>query len=215
MQTCKIIKIKKIHVPIQPVYDITTEKNHNFILKNNAVLHNCDTGQTLSAKGYPYEILSVDRVNPTDKICHPYQYFKTTIYEKRLEIYNDKVLISEVTDLERNMNTGKVDHPDGGAKDKSDAVCGAIYNASKHAEEFAYQFGESNAELLMHANDMGRLPNYKNIDSEEQLAINMEEELKKMKNIFSGISDIPFKHPSDKDEGTTDYSLLNNDIIIY
>lgn len=64
-------------------------------------------------KGYPYHVLSVDRVD-SSKICIPYQYFKSTIYEKRLELFEDDLLFREITDLERNIETGKVDHPDGG-----------------------------------------------------------------------------------------------------
>ncbi|MBQ6627817.1 MAG: hypothetical protein IJH65_03200 [Methanobrevibacter sp.] len=91
--------------------------------------------------------MSVDRVD-TDRICKPYQYFKTTIYENRFILYkeNSALLTEEVINLERNANSGKVDHPDNGrfgSKDQADAVCGAIFNASKHAEEFGYEFGES------------------------------------------------------------------------
>ena len=56
------------------------------------------------------------------------------------------MLTEEVINLERNSNSGKIDHPDNGrfgSKDISDAVCGAIFNASQHAEEFSYQYGDS------------------------------------------------------------------------
>lgn len=132
---------------------ISFEKNRNFIrwLKKTGfnikgitsdTYQSYDLQQQLIAEGYPCEILSVDRVSP-DHVCQPYQYFKTTIYEHRFEMYEDKLLQQEVTELERSIETGKVDHPDGGSKDRSDAVCGAIFNASKHAEQFAYDFGEA------------------------------------------------------------------------
>lgn len=103
---------------------VSFEKNRNFIywLKEQGfaikgitsdTFQSYDTGQALRAKGYPYDVLSVDRVD-TDHICKPYQYFKSTIYEKRLELYKSKTLIDEIVDLERNINTGKVDHPSGG-----------------------------------------------------------------------------------------------------
>ena len=131
---------------------ISFEKNRNFIrwLKKvgfnikgitSDTFQSYDLQQQLIAEGFPCEILSVDRVNQ-DRICVPYQYFKTTIYENRLEIFKDDLLCREVTDLERNIDNGKVDHPDGGSKDRSDAVCGAIFNASKHAEEYAFEYGE-------------------------------------------------------------------------
>lgn len=132
---------------------VSFEKNRNFIywLKEQGFrikgvtsdsFQSVDFGQALLAKGYPYEQLSVDRVDPSSHICKPYQYFKSAIYEKRIEVYRSQHLIDQITDLERNINTGKVDHPDGGEKDTCDAVCGAIFNASKHAEEFAYDYGE-------------------------------------------------------------------------
>lgn len=132
---------------------ISFEKNKNFIywLKERGFIikgistdsyQSVETGQVLTAKGYSYQMISVDRVDQTSHICKPYQYFKTAIYEKRLLMYRSKTLIEEIIDLERNINTGKVDHPDGGRKDVCDAVCGAIWNASQNAEQFAFDYGE-------------------------------------------------------------------------
>lgn len=99
---------------------VSFEKNRNFIywLKEQGfnikgittdTFQSYDTGQALSAKGYNYSILSVDRV--TNNICIPYQYLKSTIYEKRIDIFEMNLLRGELIDLERNINTGKVDHP--------------------------------------------------------------------------------------------------------
>lgn len=165
-----------------------------------------DTGQTLKAKGYPYDVLSVDRVD-TDHICKPYQYFKSTIYDKRLEIYDDKVLISEIIDLERNIDSGKVDHPDGGKKDVCDAVCGAIYNASKHAEEFAYDYGESNEQIL-------RLNGPTGSYDAQQLTLDLEEELKKMGPQLGQLPKFDRVHPSEADKGTDNYYLYDDLIIL-
>ena len=103
---------------------ISFEKNRNFIywLKSKGfnirgittdTYQSYDTGETLRAKGYPFSVLSVDRVD-TNHICVPYQYFKSTVYEKRLEMYDDRMLIHQIINLERDINTGKIDHPDGG-----------------------------------------------------------------------------------------------------
>lgn len=103
---------------------ISFAKNRNFIywLKEQGfnikgittdTYQSYDTGEQLRMKGYPYHVLSVDRVD-TSKICLPYQYFRSTIYEKRLELFEDDLLFREITELERNAETGKVDHPDGG-----------------------------------------------------------------------------------------------------
>jgi hypothetical protein len=162
---------------------ISFEKNRNFIywLKEQGfnikgitsdTYQSYDTGQTLKAKGYPYEILSVDKVD-TDRISKPYQYLKSTIYEKRIELYDSKNLIDELIDLERNINTGKIDHPASGKKDVADALCGAVYNASKHAEQFAFEWGES-LDTIQQANAMAP-------DSviRQQIVVEFEEELKR------------------------------------
>ena len=192
---------------------ISFEKNRNFIywLKEKGfnikgitsdTFQAYDTGEALRAKGYPYSVLSVDRVD-TNRVCIPYQYLRSTIYEKRLEIYEDKLLISELIDLERNMDTGKIDHPDGGLKDIADATCGAIYNASKHAEEFAYDYGEQLEDVL-------RINGGSKEDDVKQLTIDLENELLEMgqKRLNKRV------HPSDADQGTEDYNLYDDIIII-
>jgi len=166
-------------------YQISFEKNRNFIywLKEQGfniqgittdTFQSYDTGQALLAKGYKYSVLSVDRVD-SDHICKPYQNFKSTIYEKRLEIYDSKTLIDEIIDLERNINTGKVDHPDGGRKDVCDAVCGALFNASKNAEQFAFDFGESLDTTLQVSNATAN-DSY----TKKQINIEFEEEIKNL-----------------------------------
>ena len=164
---------------------ISFQKNKNFIywLKERGFkirgistdsFQSVETGQDLTAKGYNYKQISVDRVESSTNICRPYQYFRTTIYEKRLEIYDSRTLIDEITDLERNMNTGKIDHPDGGRKDACDAVCGAIYHASQYAEEFAYDYGESIDATIALNNDRDY-----NTDM-HQVAIDFELEMQKL-----------------------------------
>ena len=37
--------------------------------------------------------------------------------KKRLEIYKSDTLIDEIVNLERNINNGKIDHPEGFRKD--------------------------------------------------------------------------------------------------
>lgn len=134
-------------------HQISFEKNRIFIrwLKEQGfnikgistdTFQSYDTGQTLKSEGYNYDIISVDRVTP-DHICIPYQYFKSVIYEKRIEMFEDVLLTEELIDLERNNNSGKIDHSQNRSKDQADAVCGALYNASQHAEEFAFDYGET------------------------------------------------------------------------
>lgn len=137
--------------------EISFEKDRNFIRWLKEVgfkikkitadtFQSADTLQILSAEKFETAILSVDRTENVPgeqvKICKPYQYLKNVIYEKRLKLYKDDLLYTELVQLEKNINTGKVDHPQNGSKDQADALCGAIYTASTFADEFAYDYGE-------------------------------------------------------------------------
>jgi hypothetical protein len=112
-----------------------------------------DLRQQLSSEGFNCDVLSVDRVD-SDRICKPYQYLKNVVYEKRLIMYKSDRLFDEFVDIERNINTGKIDHTPNYHKDALDAVCGSIFTASKHASEYAYTYGESLENML----DVNSLP---------------------------------------------------------
>lgn len=110
--------------------------------------------QQLARDGFNTSIISVDRLQKVDgtnqNVCLPYQNFKACIYERLLIVYDkcDK-LTDEVIQLER-LSNGKIEHENGGrsgSKDISDAVCGALYNASQNAETYAFDYSET-AELV-------------------------------------------------------------------
>lgn len=106
-------------------YQVSFAKNREFIywLKKQGfnirgissdTFQNAELAQDLISKGYKYEVISVDRCN-SDKICEPYAYFKNCIYEQRVLLsYECDLLTEEITNLERDSNSGKIDHPDGG-----------------------------------------------------------------------------------------------------
>ena len=162
---------------------ISFEKNRNFIrwLKETGfnvkgvtsdTFQSYDLQQQLLAEGFNCSILSVDRV--TDGICQPYQYLRSAIYEKRFVMYRSARLFDEFVDIERNINTGKVDHSPNGHKDALDAVCGATFNASKHAEEYAYDYGES----LDITHTVNKDASYD--VNMQQIAIDFEQEMQKL-----------------------------------
>lgn len=130
-----------------------------------------DLQQQLSAEGFDCAILSVDRV--TDGVCKPYQYLRSTIYERRLSMYKSNRLFDEFIDIERNMSTGKIDHTPNFHKDVLDAVCGSVYNASSHAEEYAFDYGES-LEVIRESNIDNSGPDLK------QIALDFEAEMQKL-----------------------------------
>lgn len=168
-------------------YQISFEKNRQFIywLKEQGfnikgistdTYQSVDTGQTLASKGYNYCVLSMDRVD-TDHICKPYQYLRSTIYEERIEIYENILLTEELLGLERDNNSGKIDHSPNGinSKDQADALCGAVWNASQHAEEYAYDYGES-------LEEMTSVNKEDNSFNAQQIAIDFEQEMMKILN---------------------------------
>lgn len=130
-----------------------------------------DLQQQLSAEGFDCAILSVDRV--TDGVCKPYQYLRSTIYERRLSMYKSNRLFDEFIDIERNMSTGKIDHTPNFHKDVLDAVCGSVYNASSHAEEYAFDYGES-LEVIRESNIDNSGPDMR------QIALDFEAEMQKL-----------------------------------
>ena len=129
--------------------------------------------QDLRAHGFDCDIQSVDRLTGEgkNKICEPYHYFRSTIYDKRIEVYKTQLLTEEVIGLEK-LSDGHVDHTTSGinSKDISDAVCGAVFEASKHAEEFAYDYGETLEETIKFNKDADRV-------SSEQIALDFEAEM--------------------------------------
>lgn len=160
---------------------ISFEKNRNFIrwLKQEGfriraitsdTFQAYDLQQQLKAEGFDCSILSVDRVD-TDSICKPYQYLKSTVYEKRFEMYKSDRLIDEFIDVQRDMNTGKIDHSPNFHKDVLDAVCGATFNASKFAEEYAFDYGENLDTIQSVSNETSQRNELQqmNVDFEQEL----------------------------------------------
>jgi len=137
-------------------FQVSFEKNRNFIrwLRDRGftikgissdTFQSAQIQQDLKSDGFDTQIISVDRVDTQSKICIPYHYLQSAIYERRIQIYKKcDLLTDELIGLER-LSNGKIDHtPDGiNSKDQADAVCGALYLASKFAEEYAYDYGES------------------------------------------------------------------------
>lgn len=105
-------------------FNISFIKNQNFIKWLKAQGFNikgvsADTFQSasvlqeLKAAGFNTSIISVDRVG-SDKICAPYYYLKSAIYDRRVEIYRKcDLLTTELVNLER-MSSGKIEHTEGG-----------------------------------------------------------------------------------------------------
>ena len=138
-------------------FDVSFVKNRNFIkwLRDQGFAIksiSCDTFQStqmqqeLKSDGFDVKVVSVDRVDNTTRQQMQYAYFKTTMYDRRIEVYKTcDFLTEEVLGLER-LSDGHIEHPDAGksgSKDQIDAVVGALWNASTYADEYAYNYGEN------------------------------------------------------------------------
>ena len=168
-------------------YQVSFEKNRNFIRwlrqqgfnvkgVSSDTFQSADLQQTLKAENFNTEIISVDRVD-SDHICKPYQYLRNAIYEQRLHIYKTTLLKEELIGLERDNNSGKIDHSTSGinSKDSADGLCGAVWNATQHAEELSIDFTEDIENTLS--------INTQNQFTVEQVTVDFENELR---DIFSG-----------------------------
>lgn len=72
--------------------------------------------------GMRASMISVDRSSV------PYKQFRDAMYDRRVALPDDDVLLTEILELEHDENKDKVDHPVNGTKDVADAVCAAYYN---------------------------------------------------------------------------------------
>lgn len=99
-------------------YQVSFAKNRNFIRwlreqgfnvkgVSSDTFQSYDLQQQLKSEGFDCSIISVDRVE--NRICKPYQYFKSTIYEQRIELPKNNLLQDELLGLKRDGN-GKIDH---------------------------------------------------------------------------------------------------------
>lgn len=185
-------------------YEISFDKHRTFIkwLRENGfnikgissdTYQSAPVQQQLSAEGFDVKTISVDRLDTETHQCLPYAYFKSTLYDRRIEVYkNCDFLTEEVLGLER-QSDGHINHPDGGtkgSKDAIDSVVGALWNASQHAEEFAYDYGESWDQVTEANEDFDE-------EYKKQVTVSFEEELKKAY----------FPQPKQKDDYFMDFGM--------
>ena len=198
-------------------FQISFEKNRNFVYKLKELGFNikgvsadtfqsADTLQQLQAHGFNTTIISVDRVD-TDRICKPYQMLRSVIYEERIQLFHSRLLEEELIGLERNNNTGKVDHTSSGinTKDFADALCGSVWNASQHAEEFDFEYGDTLEALI----DISSMPSTAVESDTQQMTVSFEEELMRVSNEFR--ADVVNK--TEEENNTT--NSLSDDFFIY
>lgn len=176
-------------------YEISFDKNRNFIrwLRDSGfsikgisadTFQSAQIRQQLEADNFNVDVISVDRLDSETKRCLPYAYLKSTIYDRRLSVYSDcDFLTEEVLGLEL-QSDGHVNHSEQGtrgSKDAIDAVCGSLWNASKHADEFNFEYGELLEATVDISNSI-----MSDTQNKKQITVNFQEELNKM---FSPINE--------------------------
>ena len=205
-------------------YQVSFEKTRNFIrwLRDKGFAIKCismDTyqsanmAQSLVSDGFKTQILSVDRVDTVGtenghpaRVCKPYAFFKSTIYERHLKLYHKcNLLTEEIANLER-LSDGHVDHPKNGSKDQADAMCGSLFTASQFAEEYGYNYGE-NLDLSLDVNTT-----MSDEAKKQQMILEFQEELNKIYNDFAEV-DLVINQQK-KDEYQTYKDILNGIIVL-
>lgn len=80
-------------------------------------------GQLLEEQGFSVNKLSLDRTPDG------YVALRSVLLEQRIDMLDHQLLQDELIHLQRDANTGRVDHVIGQSKDVSDGFAGAIWNA--------------------------------------------------------------------------------------
>lgn len=83
-------------------------------------------GQLLEAQGIKNDKISLDRTPDG------YEALKSVFLEQRIGLLQCEQLEDELIHLQRDSFSGAIDHPVGGAKDISDSLAGAVWNATKN-----------------------------------------------------------------------------------
>ena len=79
--------------------------------------------QELERQGFTVDKISLDRTPDGYVALH------TALIEERIDMLDSKLLQDELIHLQRDLVTGKCDHPIGGSKDLADATAGWVWNA--------------------------------------------------------------------------------------
>lgn len=101
-----------------------------------------DSVQLLRQSGF------VTGTQSIDKTSLPYEVTKTAFYDGRVSAPKHAKALSEIVRLERDPQTGKIDHPPNFSKDCADAVAGVIYGLTYRREPWARYGVPINRSLL-------------------------------------------------------------------
>lgn len=66
-----------------------------------------------------------------DRTSEPYSDLRRAFYQDRISMVDSEMARHELANLEFHADKDRVDHPPKGSKDVADAICGAVYSASR------------------------------------------------------------------------------------
>lgn len=95
-----------------------------------------ESRQAWRKQGMKTGAVSVDRTDA------PYRQFRDAVYEGRVLMYHQSLLLQELFDLEYDEEKRKVDHPPHSSKDCADGVCGAFFTCITRAESWVMPHGD-------------------------------------------------------------------------
>ena len=75
----------------------------------------------------------------TDRSPDPYIETKHALKEERLYATSHIVFLEEMPVLDQDISTGKIDHPEGGSKDVSDAIASVVFNLMNQKISYRHQ----------------------------------------------------------------------------
>jgi hypothetical protein len=115
----------------------------------------CDQFQSLDMMQILYSKGFIVGQESTDKTTAPYECLKTAVYDGRVEAPFHPLALDELTRLERDPKTGKIDHPSvDGSKDVADAMACVAFGLSLQTEvwaQFNVPLHEVPAQLMEYA----------------------------------------------------------------
>lgn len=176
----------------QFLYYLRDEVGLNIKIITTDGFQSVDTRQILRVKGFETGYTSLDRTPDG------YDGLRSAINEQRIVLLKGcKLLLEELSELERDNMTRKYDHTAYSSKDSSDSLAGAYLDASKYKDEF----------MFFSPKDYDYENLNKNISPEEETKQNMISSLTKngisQDKIESLFSDIP-----------SPYSRYDDDILL-
>lgn len=101
--------------------------------------------QQVRRRGITPHIVSMDRTT------EPYDELKRAIYEDRIRFHKYEPFIEELKNLEYDRLKGKIDHPQSGSKDVSDAVAGTVFSLLEHSARLPIALGSDTSNKSMHS----------------------------------------------------------------